>query len=154
MHVRAATVRERCCTHRSLTVAARIHGTCTMLGVAIVGCGLIARFHTRALAEVPGAKLVALVSRQDASAKKMADELALKDVTLATDLASVLARPDVHLPVAGGMTRTSLFGSRAVPACVSMFRLPPRSVPSRMGAPHARHTGRESRTLREKWDIR
>ena len=39
-----------------------------MLGCAIVGCGLIARFHARALAEVSGAKLVALVSRNAASA--------------------------------------------------------------------------------------
>ena len=30
-----------------------------MLGFAIVGCGMIARFHARALAEVPGARLVA-----------------------------------------------------------------------------------------------
>ena len=35
----------------------------TMLGFAIVGCGMIARFHARALAEVPGARVVALVSR-------------------------------------------------------------------------------------------
>ena len=34
-----------------------------MLGFAIVGCGMIARFHVRALAEVPGVRLVALVSR-------------------------------------------------------------------------------------------
>ena len=27
------------------------------LGFAIVGCGMIARFHARALAEVPGTKL-------------------------------------------------------------------------------------------------
>ena len=34
------------------------------LGFAIVGCGLIARFHAKALAEVPHTKLVALVSRK------------------------------------------------------------------------------------------
>lgn len=33
------------------------------LGFCIVGCGMIARFHARALAEVFGAKLTALVSR-------------------------------------------------------------------------------------------
>src|SRR2546430_1394771 len=32
-------------------------GLATMLGFAIVGCGMIARFHARALAEVPGARL-------------------------------------------------------------------------------------------------
>src|SRR5438105_7965515 len=45
------------------------------LGFAIVGCGMIARFHARALAEVPGTKLVALVSRDCARAVPMADEL-------------------------------------------------------------------------------
>ena len=49
-----------------------------MPGFAIVGCGMIARFHARALAEVPGAKLVALVSRRAAGAKKMAEELGLR----------------------------------------------------------------------------
>ena len=33
------------------------------LGFAIVGCGMIARFHARALAEVPGTRVAALVSR-------------------------------------------------------------------------------------------
>ena len=36
-----------------------------MLGFAIVGCGMIARFHARALAEMPGTQVVALVSRSD-----------------------------------------------------------------------------------------
>ena len=40
-----------------------------MLGCAIVGCGMIARFHARALAEVAGARLVALVSRNPANAR-------------------------------------------------------------------------------------
>ncbi len=69
-----------------------------MLGCAIVGCGLIARFHARALAEVPGTRLVALVSRQRASAEKMAGELGLR-CHLSTDLAAVLARPDVHVVI-------------------------------------------------------
>ena len=33
------------------------------LGFAIVGCGMIAEYHARALAEIPGAAVVALVSR-------------------------------------------------------------------------------------------
>src|SRR5436190_5553399 len=69
-----------------------------MLGFGIVGCGLIARFHARALAEVPNAKVVALVSRNRANAQKMADELGLK-CELATDLAGVLARKDVHVVI-------------------------------------------------------
>ena len=40
-----------------------------MLGFAIVGCGMIARFHARALQDVPEARLVALVSRKQANAQ-------------------------------------------------------------------------------------
>jgi UDP-N-acetyl-2-amino-2-deoxyglucuronate dehydrogenase len=65
------------------------------IGFAIVGCGLIARFHARALAEVPDARLVALVSRREANARAMAAELGL-DCAVATDLNAVLARPDVQ----------------------------------------------------------
>jgi predicted dehydrogenase len=69
-----------------------------MPGFAIVGCGMIARFHARALAEVPGAKLVALVSRQAGSAKKMANELALS-VDVYEDLAQALTRPDLDVVI-------------------------------------------------------
>ena len=68
------------------------------LGAAIVGCGMIARFHARALAEVPGTRLVALVSRKEAGARAMAEELGLS-CDLYTDLGGVLARPDVHVVI-------------------------------------------------------
>lgn len=70
----------------------------TTLGVAIVGCGMIARFHARALAEVPGTRVAALVSRSDAGAKKFADELKL-DVACCTELGEALAMPDVHVVI-------------------------------------------------------
>ena len=35
------------------------------LGFAIVGCGMIARFHVRALAAIPGTKVAALVDRPE-----------------------------------------------------------------------------------------
>ncbi len=69
-----------------------------MLGFAIVGCGMIARFHARALAEVPGARLVALVSRTLPSAKALADSLGIA-CELSTSLAEVLRRPDVHVVI-------------------------------------------------------
>jgi predicted dehydrogenase len=69
-----------------------------MPGFAIVGCGMIARFHAKALAEVPGAKLVALVSRRAAGAKKMADELGLH-VDVSDDLSQALARRDVDVVI-------------------------------------------------------
>jgi predicted dehydrogenase len=66
-----------------------------MVGFAIVGCGMIARFHARALAEVPNARVVALVSRNPANAKAIAEQLNLT-CDVYTDLASVLARGDVN----------------------------------------------------------
>lgn len=44
------------------------------LGFGIVGCGMIARFHARAIAEVPGAKLIGCSSRTMESAEKFAAE--------------------------------------------------------------------------------
>ena len=68
------------------------------LGVALVGCGTIARFHARALAEIDDVRLVALVSRSEAAAKKFNDELHAS-LALYTRLEDALARPDVHLVV-------------------------------------------------------
>jgi UDP-N-acetyl-2-amino-2-deoxyglucuronate dehydrogenase len=65
-----------------------------MVGFAIVGCGMIARFHARAVADVPGARVAALVSRSTANAKKMADELGL-NCELYSDLAPALSCRDV-----------------------------------------------------------
>ncbi len=69
-----------------------------MLGFAIIGCGMIARFHARALADVPGTKVTALVSRSADSAVKMKDELKL-DCAIETDLATTLRRPDVDVVI-------------------------------------------------------
>jgi UDP-N-acetyl-2-amino-2-deoxyglucuronate dehydrogenase len=65
------------------------------IGFAIVGCGMIARFHARALAEIPDTRLVALVDRHESSTRAMAEQLNL-DCVLSTDLNAVLARPDVQ----------------------------------------------------------
>jgi predicted dehydrogenase len=65
------------------------------VGFAIVGCGMIARFHARALAEVPGARLAALVSRKVDSARAMAGQLGLSCM-LSTNLADVLQHPNIH----------------------------------------------------------
>jgi predicted dehydrogenase len=69
-----------------------------MPGVAIVGCGMIARFHARALAEVPGARLVAVADSDGARAQKFADELGLRDRAY-TDLAAFFALPDVDMVI-------------------------------------------------------
>jgi UDP-N-acetyl-2-amino-2-deoxyglucuronate dehydrogenase len=44
------------------------------LGFALVGCGMIARFHARAVAEIPGARVAALVSRTPANAQSLLTE--------------------------------------------------------------------------------
>lgn len=44
------------------------------LGFAIVGCGMIARFHAKALAEIPGTRIAGLVSRTPANAHKLLEE--------------------------------------------------------------------------------
>jgi predicted dehydrogenase len=44
------------------------------LGFALVGCGMIARFHARALAEIPGARVAGLVSRTPANAQALLAE--------------------------------------------------------------------------------
>jgi UDP-N-acetyl-2-amino-2-deoxyglucuronate dehydrogenase len=81
-----------------------------MIGFCIVGCGMIARFHARALAEVPNTRLVALVSRTAANAEKMKAELGL-ECDVATALAPVLARRDVDVVVV-----TTPSGAHAEPA--------------------------------------
>jgi UDP-N-acetyl-2-amino-2-deoxyglucuronate dehydrogenase len=69
------------------------------LGVCIVGCGMIARFHVRALQEVPGTKLTALVSRSAASAQKLIAETNSTGVATYTDLAAALKAPDVDIVI-------------------------------------------------------
>jgi UDP-N-acetyl-2-amino-2-deoxyglucuronate dehydrogenase len=68
------------------------------LGFAIVGCGMIARFHVRALAEVAGTRVVALFDRAPERAQALAEEIGLR-YDPATDLDAVLARPDVHVVI-------------------------------------------------------
>ena len=49
-------------------------------GFAIVGCGMIARFHARAIAEIPGTRVAALVSRTPANAEKLIAETGIAAV--------------------------------------------------------------------------
>ncbi|MCX7699983.1 MAG: Gfo/Idh/MocA family oxidoreductase [Gemmataceae bacterium] len=65
------------------------------LGFVIVGCGLIARFHARALQEVPGTRIVALVSRNPANAEKLLTETGIPRCEIYTSLPDALRRADV-----------------------------------------------------------
>ncbi len=65
-------------------------------GFGIVGTGLIARFHARALAEVPGARLVAVCGRTRARAEALAGEFGCAAYD---SLDAMLASPTVDVLV-------------------------------------------------------
>jgi UDP-N-acetyl-2-amino-2-deoxyglucuronate dehydrogenase len=67
-------------------------------GFGIIGCGMIARFHAKAIADVPDAKLVACCSRSPAAGEKFAAETGCRCYT---KLADMLADPVVHVVVIG-----------------------------------------------------
>jgi predicted dehydrogenase len=69
------------------------------LGFAIVGCGMIARFHVRALQDVPGTKLVGLVTRNRPSAEKLLAETQAPPCEIYTDLAEALKRRDLDVVI-------------------------------------------------------
>ena len=69
-----------------------------MLGFAIVGCGMIARFHARALTDVPNTALKAVVSRSQGNAEKMVKELNLA-CAATTNFDAVLSRSDIHVVI-------------------------------------------------------
>lgn len=69
------------------------------LGFIIVGCGMIARFHVRALQDVPNTKLVGLVSRTPANAEKLIAEMDLKEVSIYTQLEEALKNPKVDVVI-------------------------------------------------------
>ena len=66
------------------------------LGFAVVGCGMIARFHARAIAEIPGTRVAALVSRTPANAEKLlAGNPARPPCPVFADVADALEAPGV-----------------------------------------------------------
>src|SRR5262245_65749391 len=70
-----------------------------MPGFAIIGCGMIARFHARALADIPGTRIVALADSDLPRAHKLADELGLGHNNTYPDTAPLLARRDVDVVI-------------------------------------------------------
>lgn len=63
-------------------------------GFGIVGCGMISKFHARAIADVKGAKLVACFDTRGPAAEKFAAEHGCKAYT---DLKAMLADPKVEI---------------------------------------------------------
>jgi predicted dehydrogenase len=66
------------------------------LNFAILGCGMIARFHAKAIAELSNARLVALQSRNPQNAAKLIESAGLS-CDVHTDVAEVLRRRDVDI---------------------------------------------------------
>jgi predicted dehydrogenase len=69
-----------------------------MPGFAVVGCGMISRFHAKALTEVPNSRIVAVMDSERPRAEKLAAELGLNDSAY-TELAPMLARKDVDVVI-------------------------------------------------------
>lgn len=69
-----------------------------MPGFGIVGCGMIAGFHIRALAEVPGARVVALMDQVPGAADRLSTSSGLGCATF-TDLRPMLERKDVEVVI-------------------------------------------------------
>ena len=67
-------------------------------GFGIIGCGMIARFHARAIADVPGAKLVAAFDTVPAAADRLAEATGCKAYH---DLHQMLADNDVEVVTVG-----------------------------------------------------
>jgi len=65
-------------------------------GFGFVGCGMIAEFHTKAINEIAGARVVAAFDKFPASADKIA-KLAGGDCKVYEDIDSMLANPDVDV---------------------------------------------------------
>ena len=67
-------------------------------GFGIIGCGMIANFHARAIRDVPGAKLVACYDSVPAAADRLAAAIGCKAYH---ELDEMLADPAVHVVTIG-----------------------------------------------------
>src|SRR4051794_20080489 len=65
-------------------------------GFGFVGCGMIAEFHTRAIQEIEGARVLAAFDQFEASAHKIA-KLAGGDCRVYNDIDQMLANPEVDV---------------------------------------------------------
>ena len=65
------------------------------LGFAIIGCGMIARIHARAILEIPGARVAALVSRTPANGHKLIQETGIPPCPVAATVEEALKTPGV-----------------------------------------------------------
>ena len=69
------------------------------IGFAIVGCGMIARFHVKALLEVPGAFIAGLVSRSPANGAKLIEETGIPHCPVFATVEEAVKAPGVDAAV-------------------------------------------------------
>lgn len=84
------------------------------LGFAIVGCGMIARFHVQAISAIPGARVAALVSRSNESAAKLIADSGLPAVPVFHSVEEAVKAPGVDAVVI-----TTPSGNHREPALVA-----------------------------------
>ena len=64
------------------------------IGFGLIGCGMIAKFHSKAVADLRGAKVVGCFDTVAASADRLAGEIGCSAYH---DLDQMLANPDIHV---------------------------------------------------------
>jgi predicted dehydrogenase len=71
----------------------------TPIGFGIVGCGMIAQVHARAIADLPNARLVALCSRSPTNAARVAHavQASANSCAIYQDIHEMLRRPDLQV---------------------------------------------------------
>lgn len=65
-----------------------------MVRIGLLGCGFIGKVHAKAYAQIPDAKVVAVVDRDSGRAKEVAEELGAEVVPVVDDL---LSRQDIDM---------------------------------------------------------
>jgi predicted dehydrogenase len=69
------------------------------LGACIVGCGMIARFHIRALADIPGTRVAALVDTVPGAPQRLIEQAQMAPVPCYTDVAEAVRQKDVDVVI-------------------------------------------------------
>ncbi|MFO0935132.1 MAG: Gfo/Idh/MocA family oxidoreductase [Gemmataceae bacterium] len=69
------------------------------IGFALVGCGMIARYHVRALLEIPGAFVAGLVSRSPANGAKLIEETGILACPVFATVEEAVRAPGVDVVV-------------------------------------------------------
>jgi UDP-N-acetyl-2-amino-2-deoxyglucuronate dehydrogenase len=83
-------------------------------GFAIVGCGMIARFHVKAILEIPGAYIAGLVSRKPESAKALIEETKIPACPIYSTVEEAVKSPDINAIVV-----TTPSGAHAQPSIIA-----------------------------------